>query len=97
MFLNKWENVESNKGKPVLSEEAVQEVRKIQEHMRKGCCRVSCPLTRKKLLNLHQVTIKVSSAESYPARRVSFDPPPRVLKVRAISAKIKLLKILIAR
>ena len=37
MFLKKWENVESDKGKPVLSEEAVKEVRKIQEHMRKGC------------------------------------------------------------
>ena len=35
MFLKKWENVESDK--PVLSEEAVKEVRKIQEHMRKGC------------------------------------------------------------
>ena len=37
MFLKKWENVESNKGTPVLSEVAVQEVRKIQEHMKKGC------------------------------------------------------------
>lgn len=37
MFLKKWENVQSNKDKPVLSEQAVQEVRKIQEHMRKGC------------------------------------------------------------
>lgn len=37
MFLKKWKNVESNKGKPVLSEEAVNEVQKIQEHMRKGC------------------------------------------------------------
>ena len=33
MFLKKWKNVESNKGKPVLSEEAVNEVQKIQ----KGC------------------------------------------------------------
>ena len=37
MFLKKWENVESDKGKPVLQEEAVQELRKIQEHMKKGC------------------------------------------------------------
>lgn len=37
LFLKKWENVESNKGKPILSEEALKEVQKIKEHMRKGC------------------------------------------------------------
>lgn len=37
LFLKKWENVESNKGKPILSEEALKEVQKMKEHMRKGC------------------------------------------------------------
>lgn len=37
MFLKKWQNVESDQDKPVLSEEAVKEIRQIQEHMRKGC------------------------------------------------------------
>ena len=42
LFLKKWGNVESNKGKPVLSEEAVNGVRKIQEHMKKGCLSGKC-------------------------------------------------------
>ena len=29
LFLKKWENVESSEGKPVLLEEAVNEIRKI--------------------------------------------------------------------
>ena len=44
LFLKKWANVESSKGKPVLSEEAVNEIRKIQEHMKKGCLSGKCTI-----------------------------------------------------
>lgn len=37
MFLKRWKNVASANGSPVLSEEAINEVHKVMEHMRKGC------------------------------------------------------------
>ncbi|XP_068741747.1 MOB-like protein phocein isoform X2 [Montipora capricornis] len=37
MFLKKWQNVKDVSGSQVLSEQAVKEVKKIMEHMTKGC------------------------------------------------------------
>ena len=37
MFLKKWEDVKSLNGNPILTEQAVREVYKIMEHMKKGC------------------------------------------------------------